>query len=111
MAPPSKSVVFTSLASITKEIGQVNMFGRAQKMPSYQMGLSYTIGCQLTNTRPCRKDRGSKGARKVLNGYRMDYGAHGSVALVGSCSFAHYSENFRALSLMEEKWYCVCLAE
>jgi len=51
MAPPSKSVVFTSLASITKEIGQVNMFGRAsQKMPSYQMGLSYTIGCQLTNT-------------------------------------------------------------
>lgn len=111
--PTPKSVVFTSLASIPKGNWPSNMCGRAQKkMLSYQMGLSYTIGCKLTNTGPCWKDQGSKGAMKVLNSYGKDYGPHGSAAPMGSCSFAHhYSEIFHALSLMEEKWYCVCLAE
>jgi hypothetical protein len=98
-----------ALLPFQKEIGQVICAVAHKKMLSYQMGLSYTIGCQLTKHRPCRKDEGRKGAMKVLNGYGMDYGPHGSAAPVGSCSFAHYSEIFHALSLIEEKWYCVCL--
>jgi hypothetical protein len=74
-------VVFTSLASIPKEIGKVIcvVVGH-KKMLSYQMGLSYTIGCQLTNTGHVAR---TKEAMKVLNGYGMDYGPHGSVPLGG----------------------------
>jgi hypothetical protein len=71
-------VVFTSLASIPKEIGQVMCVVGHKKMLSYQMGLSYTIGCQLTNTGHVAR---TKEAMKVLNGFGMDYGPHGSVAL------------------------------
>lgn len=113
VAPPPRVWSSQALLPFQKEIGQVIcVWSGTKKNAIISDGFVIYYWLQAYKHRPCWKDQGSKGAMNVLDGYGKDYGPHGSAAPMGSCSFAHhYSEIFHALSLMEEKWYCVCLAE